>query len=204
MANMIWQIGNSRDDQVCAESLQKKNNARLVTTENVDSFSSLTMKDRLQIVSVFSLLTGTASGMTPSQIAELLIVFDLETVNHISLVICNSAEPCQALGGKSFMETLRECLINQAVIERRSLYIGTITGRKGYVNVYNEVMQASEIDHIVRGHFTGSSRTPEVGRKYVQTEPTVNSPDNIFINKGFNKATTEGVAVEDGINLAVA
>lgn len=202
MPDMIWQVGHSADEQACAHGLAAKNGAQLVTTANLTSFEALTARDRLQIVADFALLQSTASNMTARQMAEFLVAFGLRQANHISLVICNSGIPLHSLGGLSFAEALRRELIAAAVNEPCSLYVAAITGRKGYVNVYNEVLRSSELDAVVRHHFANSTRTPVVGRKYVHTEPTMRSPENEFLPKGHNKAATAGIAVEEGVVVA--
>jgi hypothetical protein len=117
------------------------------------------------------------------------------------LVICNSAEECLALGGKSFMEALREALIHKALEDGADLYIGTISGRVGYVNVYNVTLSGQDIDQLISEHYKSSGRSKQIGRKYVHTEPTLKSPLNEFVPKGDNKKMTKGIAVMDGVNV---
>jgi hypothetical protein len=202
MPNVIWQVGKSMDEKVAAESLKAKNNAVLVTTANVNSeFEKLKIGERLHIVADMSLVTGAASNMPPSQMAEFLVAFGLKSVSHISLVICNSAEKCLALGGKSFMEALREALISEAIAAKSSLYVGTISGRVGYVNVYNAALSKLDDYPLISEHYRNTGRSELDGSKYVFTEPTLKSSSNEFVPKGYNKKTTEGIAVEEGVNV---
>ena len=201
MPNIIWQVGNSPDETACATALSAKSGATIMTTQTA-AFDDVSARDRLQIVADFSILTGHASNLTPEFMAKLLIGFGLRQVNHLSLVICNSGVAVPALGGRSFAECLRHKLILEAAREKCSLYIAAISGRLGYVNVYNQIVANSAIDTEVRQHFAATNRSPAVGRKYVQSEPTLLSPCNRFLKKGENKVVTLGVAVEEGVSVA--
>jgi hypothetical protein len=191
MPDLIWQVGESGDDQICALALQTKNNARRVTTLELvngteDPFSLLTIQDRLQIVASFSLLEGTASNFPPEAIASFLITYGLRRVGRISLVICNSALQSPGLGGRTFLHALRECLIAEARGQECSLHVRGMSGRIGYVNVYHEGLQQSDPDgHVlVQRHFQNTGRPLQVGRKYMHSEPTVKSDYNRFYKKG--------------------
>ena len=206
MANIIWQVGNSGDERVTAKALQSKSEATLYTTTELaemnEPFKSIKITDKLTIVADFSFLTGKAGKLSPAGMAEFLVLSGLEYVGTISLCICNSAVECPALGYKTFMEALRQELISMAMANDASLYVGTIVGRLGYVNVYNAQLAESNINEIIVKHFKESGRgKPKIGSKYVHTEPTLLAKDNKFLDKGENKKGTAGIAVMDGVNV---
>lgn len=194
MPDLIWQIGIGADEASCAAGLHKKHGAQVIKITDTDySFDSLTKNDRLQIVANFSLVTGKIDkNMTAELLAETLVGLGLTAARVISLVICNSAVECEALGRTTLVEKLRDCLIKSARDSKQSLYVGKLCGRTGYVNVYTKTM---EDDLDVYFHFVADKRERDVGRKYVHTEPSVGARNNQFIPKGKNKVTISGINV---------
>jgi hypothetical protein len=194
MPNLIWQIGIGADERACAEGLNQKHGARIMKLTDKDfAFDSLTKRDRLQIVANFNTVTGMVEkSMTPKIMAETLVGFGLKEDRVISLVICNSAENCTALGRTTLVEALRESLIQAAREEKTPLSVGVLCGRMGYVNVYTKVLE----DNVDNAYFyMVSVDRAQVGRKYVQTEPSTEIKGNQFIPKGLNKLTIEGFDV---------
>ena len=196
---MIWQVGNGSDEAACANALGTKNGVVPFTSKQAaeeDPFKGLTKQSTLQIVANLSIIDGTAGNLTPEKMAQFLIWGGLKEVDHISLVICNSAVELKALKGQSFAARFRQALIDQAKAENmEDFFVGKISSRKGYVNAYNEVLADQDIAQMVRDHFKSTEREVEIGRKYSHTECTVKSKENVFLDKGTNKETLAQILI---------
>jgi hypothetical protein len=108
---MIWQVGNGSDEAACANALGTKNGVVPFTSKQAaeeDPFKGLTKQSTLQIVANLSIIDGTAGNLTPEKMAQFLIWGGLKEVDHISLVICNSAVELKALKGQSFAARFRK------------------------------------------------------------------------------------------------
>jgi hypothetical protein len=161
-----------------------------------DFFEGLTKQSTLQIVANLSIIDGKAGNLTPEKMALFLILGGLKKVDHISLVICNSAVELEALKGQTFAARFRQALIDQAKAENmQDLFVGKISARKGYVNAYNEVLAEQDIAQMVRDHFKSTGREVQFGRKYSHSECTVKSKENVFLDKGTNKETLAQILI---------
>lgn len=136
MRDVILLLDNVPATRAVAKSIQKKPRINRVEPAIVSVTPDLDLSSfkggRVHVLGQGSVVAGTAGGYSPGTLAKILKDSNLGYSKHISLVVCQSAEPSRVLNNRNY----GEALLDELKVNGPDR-VDKISCRGGYVTAYH-------------------------------------------------------------------